>query len=120
MDRFQPSNRRSEDSWFSVGTLDVTTTVLITGLAVASLIVRAATPALHDLIYLNGSKVVRGQVWRVVTWPIANEISLWTVISIALFYVFGRELERQVGRIRFLWFVTILTMIPGMWLCGPR
>ena len=38
----------------------------------------------------------------------------WPVISIALFYVFGRDLERQLGRVRFMWFLSILTLVPGM------
>ena len=29
-------------------------------------------------------KVLEGQIWRLVTWPIANEPDLWTVVTIAI------------------------------------
>ena len=32
-------------------------------------------------------------MWRLFTWPLANEPDIWTVITLAIFWYFGREIE---------------------------
>ncbi len=114
MDRFRPSRGSTDDGWFRVGTIEVTTTILIVGLSTLSLFIRAATLLLYDATVLRSWQVRSGQIWRIGSWPLANEISLWTAISIALLYVFGREIERLLGRVRYVWFLAILTAVPGV------
>ena len=50
----------------------------------------------------------------VVTWPLANEPDFWTLITLAIFWYFGRELERMVGRGRFMWLLVLLAAVPGV------
>jgi hypothetical protein len=58
--------------------------------------------------------VRNGHVWQLVTWPVANGPSIWTVIDVAMLYIFGREIERAVGRRGYLWFVGALALLPGL------
>jgi membrane associated rhomboid family serine protease len=113
MDRFFPSNQQS-DPWFRVGTVDVTTTILIVGIGVCSMFAWAIDPRSLDPHKLLAEDVRAGQIWRVFTWPLVNEPSIWTVLSLAIFFLFGREIERTLGRVRFLWFLLVLTVIPGI------
>ena len=109
-----PGRRDREDPWFRVGTLDVTTSVLVPALCVISMFVWAANPeALRPLVLL-ADDVRHGQLWRVVTWPFANEPTLWNVVRIAMLWYFGREIERMVGRAKFAWLLLLLTVIPGI------
>src|SRR5690349_2980259 len=98
-----PSNRDRTDPWFRIGPVDVTTTIIIAFLSVVSLFVRAAdaTTWLHGA--LIGPLVRHGDVWRLVTFPVTNDIDIWTVLGIAIFWWFGKQIESQLGRVRYLW-----------------
>lgn len=116
-----PGRRGPSDPWFRIGTLDVTTTVLVTALCVLSLFVYAFEGDGHPVLAklaLIPDDVTSGQVWRVLTWPLANfpdgNRLLWTVITIAIFWLFGREIERLMGRVRFTVFLLLITVIPGL------
>lgn len=109
-----PGRRDHDDPWFRIGTLDVTTAVLVPLLCVVSMFVWSASPALLAHLDLWPPDVRAGQVWRVVTWPLANEPDFWTLITLAIFWYFGRELERMVGRVRFLWLLVWLAVVPGI------
>jgi len=115
--RFQisfPGRRENDDPWFRVGALDVTTSVLVPALCVISMFVWAANPDFLDPLILWVTDVRHGQLWRLVTWPLANNPNLWTVLTIAMLWYFGRELERMVGRVRFALMLLLLAVIPGL------
>jgi len=112
-----PGRRGPSDPWFRIGTLDVTTTVLVVGLCAISMFVWAAEGPDHAVLsrlILWPSRVLDGQVWRVVSWPLVNEPSIWIVISLALLWYFGSEIERLLGRNRFAIFLLLITVIPGV------
>jgi membrane associated rhomboid family serine protease len=112
--RFQfnvPDRRGETDPWFTVGTLEVTTTVLVALVAGISFFVYAIDKTLLNSLVLFPNKVLDGQVWRVLTWPLVNEPGIWPLLTLVLFWYFGRELESQMGRNRFLWM--ILAMVIG-------
>jgi Rhomboid family len=108
-----PESRYGGPPWFRVGQLDVTTAVLVALLCVGSMFLYAILGDLDPLI-LWPDDVRSGQLWRLVTWPLANEPDLWTLLTIAIFWYFGREVEGLVGRNRFAWFLLALTVIPGI------
>lgn len=112
MNRF-PTNRQPDDPWFRAGNVDVTTTVLVAGLAAASMVVWAIARPLWVLFPLDPGAVRDGEVWRIVTWPLANRPTIWILLDIAVFYIFGRELERRITRPRFVWLLAMLVVIPG-------
>jgi len=127
MSRFQfsvPRRRGPDDGWFRVGTFDVGTSVLVVVLGVISMFVWAADQAALRGLWLVPSTVGRGtplaikgvrqgELWRLVTWPLANEPSLSAVIILAIFWWFGRDLERAMGRVRFTWFLLVLVVVPA-------
>lgn len=109
-----PGRRGPSDPWFRIGTLDVTTTVLVVILCVAGFFVYAFDTALLRPLVLIPDEVRRGQLWRVATWPIPNSPDIWTVIMFAVFWYFGSELERLVGRVKFAVLLGLLIVIPGI------
>ncbi len=124
MDRFYSPYRDPDEPWFRVGTIDVNTTVLISALSIIVMVLWAVNNSLLNSIVLDDlrqpplggwhDQVLHGQLWRLVTWPIANSPSLWTVLDVVVFYLFGRELERALGRTRFLWFLGTITIVLGV------
>ena len=124
-----PSRRfgYSDDPWFRIGTFPVSTTAFVVGLGVVSMIVTAAEgqygPLYRNLVLLSEDltfrgmplgSVLEGEVWRLVTWPIPNEISFWTIILFAIFYMLGSQIESLLGRWRFAFFLVALTVIPAV------
>ena len=109
-----PGRRNAGDPWFRIGTLDVNTTVLVVLLCVASMFVWAIDPAIVDNLVLDPAAVRDGELWRLFTWPFANAPEIWTVITIAIFWYFGREIEGMLGRIRFGFLLLLVTVIPGI------
>lgn len=113
-----PSRRGHSDPWFRVGSIDVTTTVLVTALCVISIFVWSADTVAWSHGALIPNEVTSGQIWRLVTWPITNDLSgnqaIWNVISIALFWYFGKEIENQIGRAKFAWTVVLIAVIPAL------
>ncbi|HPB46549.1 MAG TPA: rhomboid family intramembrane serine protease [Microthrixaceae bacterium] len=114
MFRFAPQ-RYSNDGWFRVGSVDVTTTILVLGVSVLSLFLTAISQAtFFDPYSLNGHQVRSGQVWRIATWPFANFPNIWFILSAFIFFMLGTQLEGDVGRKRFAWMLAILTVVPGI------
>jgi membrane associated rhomboid family serine protease len=115
--RFQfnvPDRRGETDPWFTVGTLEVTTTVFVALLAGLSFFVYAVSPRALDVLVLFPQKARQGQLWRIVTWPLVNPPSLLGLLALVIFWWFGRDLEAQMVRRRFLFFVVALVVIGGL------
>ena len=111
MSGFFPPRDNHQEPWFRIGRLEVTTVVLVVLIAVLSGLAWVAVPSLPSSLAYSPDLVATGEVWRLVTWPFASDLSLWTVITLALFWYFGTELERQIGRTRMVW------LLGGMWAC---
>jgi hypothetical protein len=109
-----PGSGSGARPWFRLGQIDVTTTVLVVLMCVASMFVWAIDRSALLSLALIPEKVLDGQIWRLITWPVANEPDLWTVITIAIFWYFGREIEGLLGRDRFAWFLVIVTVVPAI------
>ena len=111
-----PERRGTSDPWFRIGTLDITTTMLVVIASVASMFLWAFQKdhQAHRYLWLLPDEVKNGEIWRLVTWPIANEPTIWTVITIAIFWYFGREIEGLLGRTRFAIMLILLAVVPGL------
>lgn len=105
---FAPRDNPSEP-WFRIGRLEVTTVILVVLLAVASGLAWVVAPSLPGSLLFAPAAVANGEFWRLVTWPFANDLSIWTVITLALFWYFGTDLERMIGPKRMAW------LLVGMW-----
>jgi membrane associated rhomboid family serine protease len=113
----KPNRRGPNDPWFRVGTLDIGSAALLGLLCAVSVLVYAIDKTLLIRLALIPSEVTSGQVWRIVTWPLANgfdQALLWVIVSIAVLWYFGSRLEEQVGRTQFAWFLTLIILIPGL------
>lgn len=108
-----PERRNASDPWFRLGTLDVTTTVLVVLACVASMFLWAISREAWDYLVLRPDDVRVGELWRVGTWPLANQPGLWPVLTLAIFWYFGREIEGLLGRTRFAVMLVLLSVIPG-------
>lgn len=109
-----PGRRGKDDPWFRIGAIDVNTSLLVSILCVLSMFVWALSPSLLEPLILYPDKVLSGQIWRLVTWPLANEPIIWTVLTIAMLWYFGSELERMVGRAHFAVLLLSLAIVPGI------
>jgi membrane associated rhomboid family serine protease len=111
-----PGGNRVDRPWFRVGEFEVTTTVLVSALSVFGIILYAVFPDAWFRLVLDPAAVRNLEIWRLVTWPLANEIatSLWGFLTIAIFWYFGREIEAALGRNRFALFLLVVTVIPGV------
>ncbi|MFN8023203.1 MAG: rhomboid family intramembrane serine protease [Acidimicrobiales bacterium] len=112
--RFQlnfPEPRR-RDGWFQLGGYDVTTTALLVGLGALSMFAYAISPdSLFKLAFIP--ELVRdGDLWRLVTWPVAMKPGIFPVISLVFFWMFGHRVEELTGKSRYLKLVLILIVIP--------
>jgi hypothetical protein len=111
--------RGSDDGWFRVGSVDVTTTLLIAGLAIVSFIVWAFEPPgkpIQSALLLDPDQFLHGQVWRILTWPIAypGGMGIFDIIAVAIFWYFGTEIEALLGRKRMAWFLGLVTVGLGL------
>lgn len=109
-----PERRNAGDPWFRIGNLDVGTTVLVILLCVASMILWAIDQSTWLNLVLLPEEVRSGQFWRIVTWPLANRPGIWEVITLGIFWYFGREIEGMLGRGRFATFLLLVTIVPGV------
>jgi hypothetical protein len=56
-----------------------------------------------------------GTFWTILTYPWFHNIvssNIWFAIEMLMFFWFGREVERFIGRNAFLWFYSLLVILP--------
>lgn len=109
-----PERRNASDPWFRIGTLDVTTTMLVVLASVATMFIWAASQSAWLNLVLLPDSVRSGEIWRLVTWPVANQPGIWEVLTIAIFWYFGREIEGLLGRTKFAVMLLLLAVVPGI------
>jgi membrane associated rhomboid family serine protease len=115
--RFGRAGGEASNPWFRIGTVDIGTTMLVVLLSVVSLVVFALEPVdkpIQTALAMISTDVAHGQVWRLVTWPLANLfVSFWVVISIFFFWYFGTEIERAIGRVKMLVLLVGMSVLIG-------
>ena len=68
----KPNRRGPNDPWFRIGTLDIGSAALLGLMCAVSVVVYAIDKTVLVRLALIPDDVRSGQVWRVVTWPLAN------------------------------------------------
>jgi hypothetical protein len=102
------------DAWFRIGTVDVTSTLLVILLSVVSMFVYAADRVFLLNAALLPDEVRSGELWRIVSWPLYNEPDIWTALTLYIFWILGSEVERLLGRNRFMSLLIAMTLIGGL------
>ena len=97
---FRP--RAHNEYWFRMGRLEVTSTLLLVFIGLIGMIVSAIAPPLFAAAFLTTDSILAGQVWRLFTWPLANQVSLWTLIAFAMLWYFGTSIEVGLGKKKML------------------
>jgi membrane associated rhomboid family serine protease len=105
-------------AWMGRYPVDVTT--MLVGLHVAAAILTAILVAIgaHSILgYLqfDSAAVWSGQVWRIITYAFVHSPStlLWFAIEMYMLFVFGREVERFIGRRAYVALYLILLVTPA-------
>ena len=111
--KFRSGGRSPLNPWFRVGEFDVTTTVLLIAAGVLSFIIYAVDQAQFRHLFLNTREIRHGELWRVVTWPMVNRPSFWSLLTLVFLYLFGRQVEAEMGRFKFAAFIGWITVIPA-------
>jgi hypothetical protein len=112
--KFRSGGRSPLNPWFRVGEFDVTTTVLLIAAAVLSFVLYAIDKAQFIHLFLWSDEVQNGEVWRVVTWPLVNRPSFWSLITLVFLYLFGRQVEAEMGRFKFAGLLGWITVVPAI------
>ncbi len=122
---FNVSKDATGDAWFRLGRFEITSTLLVALLGAVGIVTCAFVPALFTVGFLDPGRVLSGEVWRLVTWPFVDRVSLWSVLTLVLLWYFGTDLERQVGRRNMMWLLvgiwsvqTVLALVVGTFLGG--
>ena len=111
---FSMPEPRQRDGWFRIGSLDMTTTNIVVGLGLLSMIVYAIDPA---MLYKGAfySPLVRdGEIWRLVTWPLVNPPSIWEFIGLVFFWWIGHQIEDQIGKAPQAVLLAAMTVLPAI------
>jgi membrane associated rhomboid family serine protease len=113
--RFElPREPRARDGWFRLGIFDVTTTTAVVGLSVLSMLLYAINQEWVIRLFLFGSEVKQGELWRLFTWPVMNPpTSILVVLTLLFFWFVGHQIEERVGRKRFTVFLLAVTALPA-------
>ena len=108
-------------AWMGRYPVDVTT--MLVGLHVAAAILTAILVAIGPqwlvLVYLqfdSARSLGRAQVWRLFTYAFVHSPSalLWFAIEMYMLFVFGREVERFIGRRAYIALYLILLVAPAV------
>jgi len=79
---------------------------------------------LYELLYFDRELILKGQVWRLITYPLTYDAGsiLLTAITLLCYYSLGRAIENQWGTLRFnLYYLSgvllmdIYSMVFGGW-----
>lgn len=109
--RFQ---RFGDDGWFRARQIEVTTSILLAIAATLSIVLGVISPRLFvGPFELVASSVQGGQLWRLFTWPFVNDPDIFVVLAIAMLYIVGGDIERQVGKHQFAWLIGTLIVVPA-------
>lgn len=100
--------------WFRIGKLEVTTTVFVALAAGLGSLVALFSRSLTVFGAMFSSAVMRGEVWRLVTWPFVEPFSIWAVLTIFFFWYFGNAIEDQLGKQRMASFLVGLWVIVSL------
>jgi membrane associated rhomboid family serine protease len=113
-------------TWVGRHPVDVTTLlvavhVLLTVLTAFVVAFPAGAGYLDLLIFDSAQVVALGRVWQIATYafvhaPYSAGALLWFAFEMYLLFMFGRDVERSIGRRAFIWLYALLLWVPTVFL----
>lgn len=103
--------------WFRIGTFDVGSAGIVSIAGIVGMVLWALEGPTHPVSrYLTfvPQEIVSGQLWRLLSWILPNQPSIWVVLSAAIIYLLGSQLEGILGRVSMAWFLGVLALIPAV------
>ena len=112
------SRGHGSDPWFTVGNVAVTTTVAVTALGVLGIllfVVEGGFGPLNQALVLSDDVLLRGHVWRLVTYIIPTSSGFFFgLLSLLFFYMIGSQFEAMLGRRAFSGLFFSLLLVPAI------
>ncbi len=65
----------------------------------------------------DGLEAIKGKFWTIATYPFVHNITyehIFFAVNLFFFFLFGREVERYIGRNAYLWFYALLAVVPAV------
>ena len=88
--------------------------VFVVSMLVTTLFMFAGRDAILGWLTFSSVHALSGQVWRIFTYGLVNQPSLFFAIDMVMIVWFGREVERAFGRRKFLIFYGGLYLLPPL------
>jgi len=107
-------------AWMGRYPVDVTTILVALHVAVAvitCLLVAIGAASVLELLQFDSAAVLyRGQIWRIATYAFVHAPGalLWFAVEMYMLFVFGREVERFIGRRSYISLYVILLLLPAV------
>lgn len=105
---------------FWVGRYPISASILLIFIHITAMVVCSLAQAvgaghyLQPLIFSSSTVLHRGWVWQLATYPFVATASIPFVIQMLMFYWFGPDVERFVGRAHFFSLYGTLIVVPGL------
>jgi hypothetical protein len=90
----------------------VITAMFAAGIVAYTLLQASGSGRMLMLLQFYSSNFLRGQIWQAITYPWLEAPSFFSLIGLACFYVWALEVEKYLGRIRFLALFASLLFVP--------
>ncbi len=88
--------------------------VLIVSMVATAILMAFNVSNFWGWMRFSSSGVLRGEVWRIVTYGAVNPPSLWFVIDMAIIAAFGREVEKFFGQRKFMLLYGCIYLLPPL------
>ncbi|MDX6767340.1 MAG: rhomboid family intramembrane serine protease [Candidatus Methylacidiphilales bacterium] len=123
--RWPSSSGSSEPLTYIRGVaLDVTTLITlvhVAGMLVVALLLTTKQTAWVEAAKFDTSFLASGRPWSLFTYAFCHDItreSIFFAVQMLMFFWFGREVERFIGRSAFAWFYALLCLMPPVGLAA--
>jgi membrane associated rhomboid family serine protease len=70
----------------------------------------------YDFLTFSSSEVLRGQIWRLFTYAFVQMPTIWFPVEMLMFYWFGKDVEKFVGRRAYFSLYLALILAPSLFL----